>query len=132
MQLAPSLAALAAQEAQSSQTRRVMKACAHFRGWHARPWRAPLFPRLPLEAHVRLDLESRRGAADALGERVELRHAECEAVVWHGHRVVVDGVDGRGAGVAVDLVRNNLVAKQVEVDPPTARRLAVIERLPVQ
>ena len=51
------------------------------------------------------------------GEGLKLGPAEHDAEMWHGHLVAVDGVDVVNIRVGRREMRDNLVAKQVKVDP---------------
>jgi hypothetical protein len=75
-----------------------------------------LLARMSPETHVRFDDEFGSGCGEALGEGLPVSHLQDDAEVWHGHVVAVDRV-ARFGRRRVDVVRDDLVAVEVEIDP---------------
>src|SRR5690606_20764420 len=76
-----------------------------------------LLPGQALEAHVRLDDETRAGRSQPLREAVPLVHRKHDAEMRNGDVVAVDRVRRLGARMLGGEVRHDLMAVEIEVDP---------------
>ncbi len=75
----------------------------------------------PLEAHMRLDHETRAGGTQPLGQRLPFGHRKHQAEVPHGHIVAVHPASMPMTGLLGGQMRHDLVAMEIEVHPAVRR-----------